>query len=96
MIAPNTTFYSYAISSTQQIENDTDAYGYITIKDITIKIWDKNPEVKNFKTVGQSFDTLQLSWKNSGILGEQADGYIIKLNTKIDDKDTPSSFRDFL
>lgn len=44
--------------------------------------------------MGQTSDTLQLSWKNSKKLGEEVDGYIIKLTKKIDDKDTPSSFRD--
>jgi len=29
-------------------------------------------------------------------LGESVDGYIIKISNKIDDKDTPSSFRDIL
>jgi len=35
------------------------------INDITIKVRDKNKEAKNFKTDGQSFDTLQLSRENS-------------------------------
>jgi hypothetical protein len=65
------------------------------INDITIKMIDKNKEVKNFKTDGQSFDNLQLSWQNSKKMGEVVDGYLIKVSTKIDDKDTSSSFRDF-
>jgi len=76
--------------------NNSDAYGYMTINDITIKVIDKNKEVKNFKTDGQTFDNLQMSWKNSDMNGEPTDGYVIKVSTKIDDKDTPSSFRDFL
>jgi hypothetical protein len=66
------------------------------INDITIKVIDKNNEPKNFKTQGQTFDTLQLSRKNSKILGEPIDGYIIKVSNKVDDKDTPSSFRNIL
>jgi hypothetical protein len=81
------------ITSLDQVREDSDAYGYMTINDITIKVVDKNKEPKNFKTDGQTFDTLQLSWTNSKNLGESADGYIIKVSNKIDDKDTPSSFR---
>ena len=68
----------------------------MTINDITIKVIDKNKEAKNFKTEGQTFDNLQLSRKNSKTLGESVDGYIIKVSNKVDDKDTPSSFRSFL
>ena len=102
-----TTFYSYAnehpwnrlnawsryIKSTDQLINNSDEYGYMKINNITIKVRDKNKEAKNFKTDGQSFDTLQLSWKNSKNLGEPVDGYVIKVSNKIDDKDTPSSSR---
>lgn len=84
------------IKSFDQIVNNTDAYGYMTINDITIKVIDKNKEPKNFRTEGQTFDTLQLSRKNSKTLGEPVDGYIIKVSNKVDDRDTPSSFRDFL
>lgn len=63
---------------------------------MTIKVVDTYQEAKNFRTDGQSFDNLQLSWKNSNMLGDHADAYIIKVSNKIDDKDTPSSFRDFL
>jgi hypothetical protein len=74
-------FYSYAsqntrnryISSLDQLRENGDAYGFIEINDITIKVVENNKETKNFKTKGQNFDTLQLSWKNSAILGEQVD-----------------------
>lgn len=105
-----TNFYSYAsehawtwiaperryISSLEQLRNNSDAYGYTTINDITLKIIDQNKEAKNFKTEGQTFDNLQLSRENSTSRGEIVDGYIIKVSDKIDDKDTPNSFRDFL
>ncbi len=84
------------IKTLDQIREKSDAYGYTTINDITIKLVDKNKEPKAFKTDGQSFDTLQISRKNSKTLGETVDGYIIKVSDKIDEKDTPSSFRDFL
>jgi len=66
------------------------------INDITIKVVDKNKEVKNFSTDGQTFDNLQLSRQNSAAHGETVDGYVIKVSRKIDDKDTPSSFWNFL
>lgn len=78
------------------MENITDENGYLEINDITIKLIDINKEPKNFKTDGQSFDNLQLSWKNSQKLGEAVDGYLIKVSNKIDEKDISSSFRDFL
>jgi hypothetical protein len=81
------------IKSLDQVRENSDAYGYMTINDITIKVVDKNKEPKNFRTDGQTFDTLQLSWTNSKYLGESADGYIIKVSNKIDNKDTPNSFR---
>ena len=84
------------IKSLDQMRNNSDAYGYMTINDITIKVVDKNKEPKNFKTDGQTFDNLELSRQNSDTLWEPVDGYIIKVSTKIDDKDTPSSFRDIL
>ena len=97
-------FYSYAnqntrkryISSLDQLRENSDAYGFTKISDITIKVIEKNKEIKNFKTKGQNFDTLQIWWKNSAMLGEKIDGYLIKVTKKIDDKDTPNSFRDFL
>jgi hypothetical protein len=46
------------------------------------------------KTDGQTFDSLKFSRKNSKMLGEEVDGYIMKVSEKIDEKDTPSSFRD--
>lgn len=65
------------------------------IGNISIKVVDKNKEVKEFKTNGQTFDTLQFSRKNSKTLGEETDGYIIQLTDKIDDKDASTSFRNF-
>lgn len=76
-----------------QLKKNTDAYGYLKINDITIKVADGNKEPKNFKTDGQSFSTLQLSWQNSQTRGEQVDAYLIRVSNKIDDKDTPSSSR---
>ena len=102
----STKFYSYAqdhpllqkryIWSYEELRNIADENGYLEINDITIKLVDQNKEPKNFKTDGQSFDNLQLSWKNSKNMGELVDWYLIKVSNKIDEKDTPNSFRDFL
>ena len=51
-------FYSYAsqntrnryISSLDQLRENGDAYGFIEINDITIKVVENNKETKNFKT----------------------------------------------
>ncbi len=101
---PSNTFYSYAkehtrnryISSLEQLRDNSDNYGYTDINNISIKIIDKNKEVKKFTTKGQTFDTLQMSWKNSKWLGESVDGYIIKITKKIDQNDIPRSFWDIL
>lgn len=84
------------IKSLDQLRNNSDTYGYTTINDLTFKIVDKNKEVKWFSTKGQNFSTLQLWRKNSQSLGENVDGYIIKVHNKIDTKDRPSSFWQFL
>lgn len=97
-------FYSYAtehrrnryISSLKQLEDNSDAYGYTTINDLRIKVVDKQKETKNFKTDGQTFDTLKLSRTNGASWGEDIDGYLIKMTNKIDEPKSTSSFRDFL
>ncbi len=93
LIKHYSTFYSYEIQSIEQLMNATDTYGFLTIDDISIKVIDINREAKNFKTEGATFDNLSLGRTNSSILGEQADGYIIRLSYRVDAKDIPSSFR---
>lgn len=82
------------IKSLDDLRENSDTYGYTKIGDVTIKVIDKNKEPKNFKTEGQTFDTLKLARQNSKTLGESVDAYIIKVSNKVDDKDTPTSFRD--
>lgn len=79
-----------------QIKENTDAFGFLEINDVSIKMVEKHKEVKNFKTSGQSFDTLQFSRNNSNLMGEQIDGYLIQLNKRVDYRDKTTSFRDFL
>jgi hypothetical protein len=72
------------IDNMQDLINNT-TKGYLTLQDSTLlKVCDQNQEVKNFETQGQTFDTLQLGWKNSISLGDNVDGYIIKFTHKID------------
>jgi hypothetical protein len=49
---PSTRFNSQQryIKSLDQLRDVADAYGYIEINDITIKVVENNKEVKNFKT----------------------------------------------
>ncbi len=79
-----------------QIKENTDTFGFLEMNDISIKMIEKNKEVKNFKTSGQSFDTLQFSRNNSSLMGESIDGYLIQLNKRVDYRDKTTSFRDFL
>lgn len=97
-------FYSYAtehrrnwyISSLQQLEDNSDEYGYTTINDVRIKVIDKHKETKNFKTDGQTFDTLKISRTNGKSRGEDIDGYLIKMTNQIDKPKNITHFRDFL
>jgi hypothetical protein len=44
--------------------------GYASFGNIEVKLRDHFYEVKNFKTQGQSYDDLLLTWKNNKALGE--------------------------
>ena len=57
--------------------------GYLSFGDETVKVRQSFQEVKNFATEGQSFDNIQMSWKNSQQLGEAVNGYIIRYTDKI-------------
>lgn len=62
---------------------------------ISLKIYDKDREVKNFRMQGQSFDSISFSWTNNDIMGDDVDGYLIQLNHRVDthhDKYHPLSF----
>jgi len=71
------------IESTSDLAKQTDN-GYATFGNIQVKIRDSITEVKNFVTQGQSYDSLQLSRRNSIVWGEAVSGYIIKITYKID------------
>lgn len=58
--------------------------GLATFGDIQVKIWDTFTEIKNFANVGQSYENLQLSWRNSIAAWEPLSGYIIKISYQVD------------
>jgi len=77
-------FYSYpAINSPEKLKADSNAW-YIDFNGLEVKVTDENREVKNFKTIWQSFDTLQFSRKNSKLMWDSPAWYIIKLNNRVD------------
>lgn len=51
---------------------------------LEIKIFDKNFEVKNFMMKWQSFENLKFTFSNSIYLGDNVDGYVIRLNKRVD------------
>jgi hypothetical protein len=86
---PDETYYEYNIKNIERLEKKQDE-GYIKIRNISLKMRDPLQEVKNFKAKGQTFDTLTFGWLNSIFGGDETDGYLIKLNHRIDtyeDKD---------
>lgn len=52
--------------------------------DTEIKILDVMQEVKNFSLQGQNFESIQMGWKNSSVLGDKPKGYLIRYTDKID------------
>lgn len=48
----------------------------------SFKLYDENPEVKNFMLRGQSFDSLSFSWDNDQSTTQ--DGYLIRISDRID------------
>lgn len=84
-----TRYFAYQNGNKRRLDSMEDAAnttenGYANFDNIKVKIFDTNSEVKNFKTQGQSFDSLQLTRKNSISLGENISGYVIKLSYKVD------------
>ena len=98
-------YVSPILDDPEELDNLTDANGYVTINsqwgllsftnNISLKIYDKDREVKNFRMQGQSFDSISFSWTNNDIMGDDVDGYLIQLNHRVDthhDKYHPLSF----
>ncbi|MDD3263232.1 MAG: VCBS repeat-containing protein [Candidatus Absconditabacteria bacterium] len=91
-------FSSYYINSYDDLlEKTAKDDGYVDFGNISVKLTSSVQEVKNFRVAGQSFDAIQMSWINHDSFGETVDGYLIKLNHRIDtynDKDTNFRFLD--
>ena len=88
MTTTYTRYFAYQNGNKRRLDSMADAAantddGYATFGNIKVKIFDTYREVKNFKTQGQSFDTLQLAWKNSTTMGENISGYIIKISYQV-------------
>ena len=95
----NTFYTKYYISpvfdSPADIVDAVDSHGYLSLKDILLKVYDTDWEVKNFRLHGQSFDDISFSWDKNDVLGDTVAGYLLQLNHRIDtyhDKDAPLQF----
>jgi hypothetical protein len=78
------------IDSYEKLSNKADSEWYVDFWDISVKLYSPSQEVKNFRAFGQSFDTIKLSWMHHAMIGESADGYLVKVNNRFDtynDKD---------
>lgn len=89
MTTTYTRYFNYQNGNKRRLDSMDDAAantenGYATFGNIKVKIYDTYREVKNFKTEGQSFDTLQMTRKNSMSMGENISWYIIKINYDVE------------
>jgi len=75
-------YYVYPLTTKQDLIEDQEE-GYITMRDVTLKIYDQEWEVRNFILQGQSFDSLTFQWDNRNV-GDTSIAYILKLNQRID------------
>ncbi|MCK9466717.1 MAG: FG-GAP-like repeat-containing protein [Candidatus Absconditabacterales bacterium] len=81
--AYNKKYYKYFVNSYEQLFNDGEE-GFIKINQIYLKMYDENREVKNFEYDGGNFDDIKISWLNSKLLGDEVDGYLIKMIHRAD------------
>jgi len=102
----NSQYYvSPVLNDPADLDNLTDNNGYITVSaqwgflsftnNISLKIYDKDREVKNFRMQWQSFDSISFSWSNSMVMWDNPDGYLVQLNHRVDthhDKYHPLTF----
>jgi len=89
MTTTYTDYFAYHNGNKRRLDSMDDAKanttkGFATFGNIKVKMYDAISEVKNFKTEGQSFDSLQLARKNNIAMGENVSGYVIKISYKID------------
>ena len=84
----NSRVYSYHIKSYDELLEDADDKWIIKMRDwirnLKVKLVDKNREVKNFKYVWQTFDTIKVSRSDSDIVWDKVDGYLMKMIHRVD------------
>ena len=82
-------YYTYHINSYEQLLNDADENWIVKIRDwithtLKVKLVDENWEVKNFKYVWQTFDSIKVSRSSSDIVWDIVDWYLIKMIHRVD------------
>ena len=92
-------YYVHELDSPDDLRNNSKTEplndGYVDIGDITLKLADEGWEVKNFKMQWQDFESISFGWMNSSLMGDKPDGYLIKLNQRVDtfnDKNESSEY----
>ena len=80
----NSVYYKYNIESYDRLVSQADNRWYVKIKNMYVKLVDKNREVKNFKYAWETFDTIKVSWSNNSILWDSVDWYLIKMIHRVD------------
>ena len=76
-------YYMYEIESYEDLQTIADDW-FVDINWIKVKLIDSNREVKNFKYIGQTFDTIKVSRSNSNNYGDFVDWYLIKMIHRVD------------
>ena len=80
--------YTYHIKSYKELVNDANSEWIVKMKAWThtlkVKLVDENWEVKNFKYVWQTFDTIKVSRSSSDIVWDKVDWYLVKMIHRVD------------
>lgn len=81
----STTVYATPIfNSPSDIKDSANTDGYIQIRDLKLKVFDINYEVKNFKLQGQNFENIAFSWSNALFSNDDVQWYIVQLSKRVD------------
>lgn len=85
----NSRVYSYHVKSYDELLADADENWIVKMKDwlthtLKVKLVDKNWEVKNFKYVWQTFDSIKVSWSSNDIVWDSVDWYLVKMIHRVD------------
>ena len=76
-------YYLYKIDSYEDLLPESNDW-FIKIKWKYFKLIDSNREVKNFKYVWETFDTIKISRSNSDNYGDNVDWYLVKMIHRVD------------